>query len=168
MKLSKQDRVTLINQYRILAALNADEKSHYMELIEVLESGYKIFYSMIDQWVADEMPEEECQFVLQILNLYRVIEDKKRVSQDSRLLSHNFSFFRGFDGNQETEHMAFARFLIETQGKFQEQEQYLLKNDNLNSHLPMKEKYRAMLAAAGGAAKSGGLSVEDVIAILDA
>ena len=168
MKLDKKERVILINQYRILAALNPEEKSRYMELIEVLENGYEIFYSMVDQWVSEEMPEAECKFVLDILNLYRTIEDKKRTTQDQNLVEHHYSYFRGFDGNEETEYMAFARFLIETQGKFQEQEQYLLKNDNLNSHFPMKEKYRAMLNRAGKAALVRLLTVEKIISILDA
>ena len=49
MKLQKKDRLLLINQYKILAALDKGEESHYLELIEILERGYSIFYSMIDE-----------------------------------------------------------------------------------------------------------------------
>jgi len=42
--------------------------------------------------------------------------------------------------------MGFCRFIIEVQGKFQEQKAYLLKNDNLDSHMPMTNTYERMLA----------------------
>lgn len=168
MKISQRDRLLLINQYKILANLNKDEADHYEELISILENGYAIFYSQLDQWVSDEMPEEEGRFVLEILDLYRAIEDLKRASKDERLLDHHYSFFRGFDGNNETEHMAFCRFLIEKQGKFQEQKQYLLKNDNLNSHAPMLGKYSRMLEEAKRLTSKWSMSVDDAIRVLDA
>lgn len=145
MELSKKDRLLLINQYRILAALEKDDAGHYNELIKILENGYSIFYSMIDEWVSEDMPEEEGQFVLNVLDLYRAIEDIKRRSKSEELNKHHYSFFMGFDGNNETEYMAFSRFLVQEQGKFREQESYLRKNDNMNSHMPMIPKYRRML-----------------------
>ena len=145
MELSKKDRVFLINQYKILAALYPDESKHYEELISILDHGYEVFYSMIDEWISEDMPEEEGKFVLDILNIYRVVDDVKRVGKNEEISEHNYSFFRGFDGNNETEYMAFARFLVIEQGKFIEQESYLAKNDNMNSHCPMVHKYKAMV-----------------------
>jgi uncharacterized protein len=168
MEMTKKDRIFLINQYKILAALNKDEESHYLELIEVLEQGYEIFYSLVDEWVSEDMPKDEGRFVLDVLDLYRAIEDVKRSTKDERLLKHEHSFFRGFDGNHETEHMAFCRFLIDTQGKFQEQKPYKLRNDNLNSHMPMIEKYRRMLILADQLSKVGRLSPDQVLEVLNA
>lgn len=168
MEITKKDRLILINQYKILAKLEPEDETHYLELISILENGYTIFYSQIDQWISDELPVEEGKFVLNILDIYRAVEDIKRSSRDKRLLEHPYSFFRGFDGNNETEHMAFCRFLIETQGKFQEQNQYLLKNDNLNSHMPMREKYMKMLSAAEIIPSIWDMSVDDALSILNA
>lgn len=168
MEISKRDRLILINQYRILASLNRDEADHYQELITILENGYTVFYSQVDEWISDEMPQEEGRFVLDVLDLYRAIEDIKRASKDSRLLAHDYSFFRGFDGNNETEHMTFCRFLIETQGKFPEQKQYLLKNDNLNSHAQMIEKYSRMLDEAKKLPNKWSMSVDEALRVLDA
>jgi uncharacterized protein YfbU (UPF0304 family) len=148
VNISDKERVLLINQYKILASLDSDEQSHYLELIEILERGYEIFYSLIDDWIAEPMPASQGTFVLDVLDLYRRIEDTKRSTQDPKLLQHNFGVFRGFDGNNEPEYMSFCRFLIHTQGKFQEQLQYVIKNDNFNSHMPMRDKYERMLAAA--------------------
>lgn len=170
MKLHKKDRLLLINQYKILAALDKSEESRYLELIEILERGYSIFYSMIDEWVSEDMPEEEGRFVLEVLDLYRAIDDVRRSSKDSRLIDHMYSVFPGFDGNNESEYLGFCRFLIEKQGKFQEQKQYLQKNDGMNSHTPMVEKYRRMLdkKKAIPSTHSWRLTVEQALQVLDA
>lgn len=168
MKLSKKDRVLLINQYKLLAALYKEEEAHYRELIGILENGYEIFYSMIDEWISDDMPTDEGKFVLNILELYRAIDDLKRSSKNQKLAEHPYSFFRGFDGNNETEYMGFCRFLIDEQGKFQEQQQYFLKNDHLNSHMPMIDKYKRMLEVAGDISDVWNMTVEDALGILEA
>lgn len=166
--LDKKDRILLINQYKILAALNIEERDHYQELIEILENGYSIFYSNIDYWVSEEMSSDEGRFVLDILDLYRAIEDLKRSSKDEKITSHPNSFFRGFDGNNETEYMGFCRFLIETQGKFQEQKPYLIKNDNLNSHMPMIPKYTRMLRKKEELGISFRITPDEAIQIMNA
>lgn len=168
MKLSKKDRVLLINQYQLLAALYKEEEAHYRELIGILENGYEIFYSMIDEWISDDMPTSEGRFVLNILDLYRAIEDLKRSSKSQELADHYYAFFRGFDGNNETEYMGFCRFLIDEQGKFQEQQQYFLKNDHLNSHMPMIDKYKRMLDVATAVPDVWSMTVKDALRILEA
>lgn len=171
MNLLKKDRVILINQYKILAALDRSQESYYRELIEILEHGYSIFYSMIDEWISDDVTEADGRLVLNILDLYRAIEDVKRVTKDERLLEHPFGVFPGFDGNNESEYLGFSRFLVERQGKFQEQEQYFQRNDRMNSHIPMVEKYHRMLderkTIASGFANAK-LTVEQVLIVLSA
>lgn len=168
MELSKKDRIVLINQYRILSYLDSNEAEHYKELIDILENGYQIFYSLIDQWVSEDMPEEKGKFVLDVLSMYRAIEDFKRKNKSELVSGEYFSFFRGFDGNEETEHMSFTRFLIEIQGKFSEQKPYLKDNDNLNSHMPTIEKYKSMLAEWNSLGKAYQLTEEQVMIILQA
>lgn len=145
VEITKKDRVFLINQYRILAALYPDDANHYNELIEILQSGYMIFYSKIDEWIFEDMKYDEGKLVIDILNVYRAIEDLKRNNPSETLSSNYNSYFKGFDGNNETEYMSFARFLINEQGKFTEQKQYFIKNDSMNSHIPMISKYKKMI-----------------------
>lgn len=168
MKLDKKERLILINQYKILSLLDADSSGYYQELIKILENGYEIFYSTFDQWIDDDMPVDKGKFVLEILDLYRSIEDIKRKSKDKSLMIHNYSFFQGFDGNNESEYMAFARFLIDVQGKFVEQKEYLIRNDNLNSHMPMVEKYERMLAKSKDIHNIWNMTVQDALNILNA
>jgi uncharacterized protein YfbU (UPF0304 family) len=49
--------------------------------------------------------------------------------------------FVGFDGNNESEHMGIARFLIEKMGRFQ-----TFKGRSLNAHCPSIAGHRAMLS----------------------
>jgi hypothetical protein len=168
MKLSSKERISLLNQYRILAKLYPDEEAHYQELVSILESGYEVFYSQIDQWLSDPMPEEEGRFVIDVLNMYRAIEDFKRSNESDAVSTDFLSFFRGFDGNEEASYMSFAKFLILDQGKFAEQRNYFSKNDALNSHAPMIGKYRRMVQRWQETTAQWNLSERDVLAILGA
>ncbi|WP_411749393.1 YfbU family protein [Serratia marcescens] len=168
ISLSKKEKIVLINQYRILSKLFPEESSHYSELISILQNGYSIFYSQLEQWIDDDMPMDKSKLVLNILDLYRIIEDTKRRTKDSTLIKHHYSYFQGFDGNNESECLSFSHFLIKKQGKFSEQQDYLIKNDNLNSHMEMSEKYKAMLGKWESIGRPYTLSVEQAIEILDA
>ncbi|EID0063089.1 YfbU family protein [Vibrio vulnificus] len=167
MEFTRKERLNLINQYKILARLYPEDAEHYDELREILEDGYEIFYSMVDQWISDDMPKEEGKFVLDILDLYRFIEDYKRISKDENIINHRRSSFMGFDGNNESEYMAFARFLIIKQGKFSEQKDYLRQNDNLNSHMPMVHIYKRMLEKWKALGKPYQLTADQIQQILD-
>jgi uncharacterized protein YfbU (UPF0304 family) len=58
----------------------------------------------------------------------------------------NVIILPGLRRKQQTDRMGFCRCIIEIQGKSQEQKAYLLKNDNLDSHMPMTNTYERMLA----------------------
>ena len=167
MNLSKKDRVILINQYQILSILDTQQASYYEELIEILTSGYQIFYSMIDEWIDDDIPEEDGRFVLDVLSLYRAIEAYKRSNENEEISSHSWGYFQGFDGNNETSHMLFARFLIMKQGKFPEQEQYLSQNDSCNSHRTTISKYTNMIAKWDEFSRSYELTSSQTLEILN-
>lgn len=166
MQFTIKERLYLINQYKILSKLYPDDSEHYDELREILEDGYEIFYSQIDEWISQDMSKAEGKFVLEILDLYRAIEDYKRMSKDQEIISNRYSYFRGFDGNNEGQYMQFARFLINKQNKFSEQKDYLRKNDNLNSHTPMISIYKKMLSKWEDIGKPWNLSSQNVNYIL--
>ncbi|WP_454669202.1 YfbU family protein [Achromobacter kerstersii] len=164
----KKERLVLVNQYKILAALDKDNARHYLELVDILENGYSIFYSVIADSVYDGMSEEDGKFVLNILDIYRAIEDLKRSGKADLISSHAFGVFPGFDGNNEAEYMNFCRFLVYKQGKYEEQKSYIKKNDNFNSHAPMVEKYRRMLEISASVGDIWNLSTQDALQILNA
>jgi len=166
MELSKKDRVLFMNQYAILRVLDPDSADHYDELIEILSNGYSIFYSKLDQWVLDEMDVSEGRLVLDTLDMYRAFANHFRENPGSELAQHHWATFPGFDGNEETKFMSFAQFLVEKQGKFQEQ----LKNENadFNSHSPCVPKYTRMLATWKDAGRVFNLDAAQLERILSA
>jgi uncharacterized protein YfbU (UPF0304 family) len=169
MELSRKDRVVLINQYRLLSALDAENRDRYQQWIDILQNGYAALYPEISAWTSDDMPVSDGTFVLKVLSMYRMMEDYKRQNpRDKGVVDHPWSTFRGFDANDEPQYMNFARFLIGKQGKFAEQKPYELRTDRWNSRVPTLRKYRGMLA--GWEALGGGFAQprENLLAILDA
>ena len=73
---------------------------------------------------------------------YRALseEEKKKLENDAYPFGNNPTF-RGFDGNNESEHMNIASFLINDLERFQE-----FKSRGLNAHMPTLEIYRRMLS----------------------
>jgi uncharacterized protein YfbU (UPF0304 family) len=168
MEISKKDRIILINQYRILSKLEPESADHYEELIHILEHGYEIFYPKIDELVSEDIPTAEGVLVLEILDLYRMIEDHKSQHPGDEVSKHPWGTFSGFDGNNEGDYLGFTRFLIEKQSKYQEQQKYSKAKDGFNSHMPVVDKYKKMLKKWESKKRSMQLSKSDVLEILDA
>ena len=149
MKYTEEERTLLINLYEIRKALalqndsdsDSEEAEYYEEKIEILRCGYEILYSDLEPSVAHTtMPEEDSKLVLNILQMYYDFEDA--YSREGESPDDEFATFRGFCGNYEGSAIAFARFVIEKQGRFP-----LLKKfvDDLNSHMPLLPFYKLML-----------------------
>jgi hypothetical protein len=168
MDLTKIERQTLINQYEILKLLtdNDGDVEHYEELIQILHDGYSIFYDDAVH-VYDGMSKEDCKFVLDVLDMYRAIEDYKHKSpKDDEVQNHVWGIFHGFDGNNETPMLGFTRFLIEKQGKFTEQIPYKDKVDSWNSHAQLVETYERMMAKWKANKNQHGLTRDEVLGLL--
>jgi uncharacterized protein YfbU (UPF0304 family) len=87
--------------------------------------------------------------VLDILEMWQMLEtsykrlkpvDKARIEAEAKPFGRDVHF-RGFDGNNETEHMGVARFLVDDLERFS-----TFKGRDLNSHIPSLDTYRRMLA----------------------
>ena len=140
------EKVVLVNQYEILKKIDPENSNHYEEIIEIIKRGYSIFYSMIDEWFGTDMPSDEGEFVLDILDFYTAVElYKKNNPTDEEILNHQYSEFRGFDGNHEGQYWGFVRFLIEKQNKFSEVGALRKKHDNYNSHDKMIPTYKEIV-----------------------
>lgn len=85
--------------------------------------------------------------VLDILDMWRVIEYSYRelTAEEKEKLEINAAplggepFFEGFDGNNETEYLAAADFIINKLDRFEE-----FKLRDLNSHMPSLHTYERM------------------------
>lgn len=146
MELTKKERLILYNQYEILKSLNPDEKEYYERDQEILINGFKYNYTDLVGGFMDETPEEISQFVIDVLQMYRVLNnsyDKLNEDEKSQIDLYDISF-KGFDGNEETDYYFYAKFYIEKLDNFGD-----LKESKwyaINSHGNMLNDYIKMVS----------------------
>jgi len=92
------------------------------------------------QSIFDELDAQECRYVFDVLNMYRMLRNGYDELKDKSGIAEADIRFRGFDGNNETKRYAFAEFLQKT-GKWQE-----VLVGGLNSHTETTiQRYPRML-----------------------
>ena len=140
LELSRTERLMLLNQFRILAKVDQSAR-HDFEVIETaLRYGYTSEYEeLFGSSVAGELPRSVAEEVRDTLDLYRMLRVSYRDMALKDLPERDFNF-QGFDGNNETDHFAYATYLIEQKGRWTEN-----KGAALNSHSEKAPRYRRMI-----------------------
>jgi uncharacterized protein len=149
-EMDKYQRLVLANQYRILerlANIANDETSatSYDRSAEALEDGYQSAIDNLFDRIFDGLPREECSFVVTSMAMFDALQrsfDALTAEKREGIEEYRINGF-GFDGNNETEYMAYARFIVEKEQRFTQ----LRNDDNFNSHFPNVDRYRPMLHA---------------------
>lgn len=159
--LTKPERLNLVNQYEILKRLssNKSESAAYERLSNIFRYGYERLYHEVFEHLWSELPDEIAEETLAILELHRALLwslGDSPTAQDSERVR-----FVGFDGNNESSHLSFARFYTSDGESFQE-----LKI--INSHHSTLNRYHRMLAAWYEMGKPFDLTREQIDEILDA
>ena len=155
MKLSRKERFDLAYKLRVLGKLYPNSLGTFESEIEALESGYMLHYEGAYELIStEELSIKECEFVLEVLNLYRsLIFSFEKIDNPKNLKKEDLRF-PGFDGNNETKHWRYTEYYIErcNSPSYHFNEIRLLcngnKKDNLgyyNSHEPMIDDYKKML-----------------------
>ena len=153
MELTKTERVILANQYQILALIDKENADAYDAVREALEDNYPLAYEAIFDHFSDGLTTDECGFVNEVLAMYDALQ-RTKVGD---------THFPGFDGNNETMHMAYARYIRKREGRFD----YLKTGTpDLNSHFPSIDGYRRMLETWARYSKSYELSADEAKDIL--
>jgi len=127
--LSKVERLMLANQLRILEKLDSENADEYRKDRDIIVHGYTIQYEDVFTEIYDEMSVEECRYVYDVLDLYRVLIRSYEELKDKEGLTLDDVKFEGFDGNNESKRWAFAKHLKE-EGRWTE----TLTDAPLNSH----------------------------------
>lgn len=162
MKLTTAERLIIRNQLFLMKELKVGglSPSDYDEKIEIIESGYEVFYPDVlgglsehgtDRAVTDE--------TMEIFDLYRALDTAKRNGLTMSGGTGHASF-AGFDGNND-EHYGFARFLLDVQGSYAESAP--MRNSHSSGTI---STYRRMLSVWQSLGRSHTLSQADVNAIL--
>ncbi|EDY84562.1 YfbU domain superfamily [Verrucomicrobiia bacterium DG1235] len=159
MKLDQKERLQLANQFKILAALYPDERSDYEKNVKILESGYEWHYDSFVEYYYDGLSTDECKFVVDVLDMHRSLKNSFYALKDKGDLTPEDIRFSGFDGNHETELMAYAEFFVRDLGRFEE-----FMDVDFNSHTASVGRYQEMLSILEKHSKANrnNLSLEDI------
>ncbi|WP_336937063.1 YfbU family protein [Acinetobacter modestus] len=136
-KLSKIERIILINQFKILNKL--EPESFYEQHIEALEGGFTNFYDEIYQDLNDEVPNDTLDFTNNVLEMYRAMTVFANKSDDQELKS--LVVFNGFDQTGEFDYWNYTDFLICKLGRYPELRANK-GNDDFSSHSSIISKYK--------------------------
>lgn len=144
MKLTRLERWTLSNQYKILALLDVDNKPYYDRVGDALDDGFEREYGNLAPYIVSDgevMSDDQCRDALDILDMFQAITyalDDLEVTGDLNMYRLRFG---GFDGNTETKYLAYLKYL-------QPDERFTNANggDGNNSHHQTLPRYRAMVA----------------------
>lgn len=167
MELTKKERLAFIYQLRILEALYPDEATDFAQKRTALEDGYSLHYEWLAEHLSDDMSAEECREILDILDMYRAITfGLQKLEEGDALREHRLAKFRGFDGNNEGQLMAYVRYFIMDLDRFEELKQGKLPS--FNSHMPMLGTYQAMLDRWKSIENGFELSRDQIAAVLGA
>lgn len=163
--LTRVERLILLNQNKILSLLSPDEAESRRSHEQILVEGLELEYERLLGAVYDEVfPAASCTEVIDILEMYESMQVSVNSLTNKAGLSDSVGF-PGFDGNNEAAHMTYARFLRED-GRFAHVE--LQCRDDLNSHFPTLDRYRAMLKVWKALPNRRSLNATEINSILSA
>lgn len=158
LTLTLTERLLLANQLRILQHLNPDED--YSLHLEIVENGYEHLYDELTNGLFDPPAPGVGPEVYDIFEMFRSLSHSIDSLSDKSGVDIDRARFRGYDGNHESQHYAFARFLIEKRGHYGESKP---AKGNYNTHWPVLPVYRRMLAAWRSLGKRSELLTQDEI-----
>ena len=142
MKLTRVERLILCNQFRILAKLVPDEADTYDGWYEALADGYEMHYEDCCQNIYEEtMSVEDSREVIDTLTMFRVLKYAVRDMKVKPEVDDWRLKFAGYDGNYETQHMAYAEYFCKHDGgRFED-----LEITDFNSHSACVDGYGRMV-----------------------
>ena len=109
--LSRARAADACHQLRILEKVDSENAESYKKDREIITRGYTIEYEDVFTEIYDEMSVEECRYVYDVLDLYRVLIRSYDELKDKEGLSPDDVKFQGFDANNESKRWAFAEYL---------------------------------------------------------
>lgn len=163
----------------LLAEILKHQKGHDQETVEMIQQAiYGGHLWSLDWRLTGVLHDHRdspaaVREVSDILMTWEAIEDamatfdqatKDRIADETGPWGQDPQF-RGFDGNNETEHLGIADHLVNKMGRFAQ-----FKGRSMNSHMPTLARYRSMarlyVTMQQGMMGRPGLGANDVIALL--
>lgn len=146
MKITTFERISLINQFKILEKLYPEDSHIYRPLRMVLEEGFDCGINNIHDWLYSSTKSKKIyELVLEILEMYtHLISSYNKLANKTNFNKNKF-LFPGFNKNNEMHYLICAKYLISNKEKFK-----IINNnkarEDLTSHKVMNTNYVTMLA----------------------
>ncbi|MGI4742936.1 MAG: YfbU family protein [Janthinobacterium lividum] len=166
--LTPVERLTLANQFKILAALGEGSVATHTRNAEILLGGHTSYYENVFNDLAEEVPVKVTEELQDILDMFfgisTVYKERPKSEIEAAGLDRKKLAFNGFDFDND-QYAKQAKFMVERQNRYEE-----LKNGRFNSHTPDDmRRYRRMLPIYQAAFKSTeGLTVHTLKAMQEA
>jgi uncharacterized protein YfbU (UPF0304 family) len=138
-------RLVLANQYTILTHLDLENADHWENAVRKAVEGWPVedlpYVEEVRSYLRNALTREDQHFVLDSLNVFELIQDGLKLgfqpaNEDA------ITKFPGFDGNREGKLMAYARYAVQDEKRFESVERM---SHDFNSHMPMAEMYQRMI-----------------------
>lgn len=171
ISLSLKERLQLSYQLKILEKLYPDEAEDYAAHRKAVENGYALHYDWMVDYFGKELPAEECEKVIDILDMYATILNSYEALEDKSGIDPEEIKFKGFDGNNEAEYRNYALYFMYDLERFNELHVKTTRAFGAhNSHRQMLYRYENMLKVWKSLSihNQYDLTKEDIIAILGA
>lgn len=140
--LDRYQRLALLNQFNILAQVDEHEREQWKRKSRIVSRGFEGEYdSLFSQIETDTLSSDECAFVMDTLDMFRVIHVYQEQSDNPSAFDGRHIKFEGFDSNNEHKYYSYLHFL-RTQDMWEE----LMPHGAIDSHHPTLERYRRMVA----------------------
>ena len=137
--LSRVERLSLYNQYLILEKLDPEQAEYYTRAQEILRNGFEGEYSSFFSGF-EELSADKCAQVHDILEMYDSFEFRKKNGVTIPSEAQWLFEFEGFDGNNESDYLAYAQFLVGQRYRYD-----LLKPKAQNAHRSTLSKHERLL-----------------------
>jgi uncharacterized protein YfbU (UPF0304 family) len=164
VKLTPFERLSLVNQFKLLAAADPKEKRYYDESIEALSNGYEIHYPDVFTNIYEGLSEDGCRYVLDVLTMFWMMRYAYDALPERDGIEAQFLEFAGFDSGNEAALMSYAQWFIERLGQFKD----LKRPRGFNSPMPTRALYERMLEAWNASSDRNRLTKADLIRITTA
>ena len=183
VKFSDGERIIICLLCEVLKKLPKNEdgdEPNYDYIKEAVGWGHfwslKLRQSGCSGLLETPIDEELAWETLDIVQMWDMLEFsyKKLSKQDQELVDSKITdkvFFRGFDGNEESQQSSVLSFAMERIGiytDFGDEESIMRDRDGLNTHFPVLEKYREMLKVFREEKGVRRLSAESIVKIMNA
>lgn len=156
---SKTERLILLNQYTILQELQPTQQWEISA--QIIQEGLTAEYGRLTDHLYEPLAEEDCRYVGQVLAVYDALQ---RPYADEHAEIPKELTFPGFDGNNESSYLGYARFMMDKLDRWS----FLKIVGGLNSHHPTTAKYTKMIRAWEKLGEPHILSGADAEAVLKA